>query len=313
MTHCNRPSLPQQRRVAKQAQKIDANHFFNLLTGPQLLEAVEAQLPEHRERHYPPTLTLAMFLGQVMSADGSCQNTVNEALVNRLLSGMVGGQRQHRRLLHRAPALAAGDGEHAGPTNRGVAWHVHAHGMVVGRAARETGGWHDGIDAGHRGESGALSPTGGTSPWRGLSAGAAGRGDFPVQRRAARCRHGAYQGKGTGEHGLFRGLKASFVEGDIMLADGYYCSYFLIADLQAARGGRAVRAAWRAPYGFSPGRATRRTGSFGAVVPAGPAGVDEPGGIPQLSEADHGARSEHRQESAGDHAGGPQIFMQPSA
>ena len=46
--HCNRPSLPQQRRFAKQAQKIDANHFFNLLTGPQLLEAVEAQLPEHR-------------------------------------------------------------------------------------------------------------------------------------------------------------------------------------------------------------------------------------------------------------------------
>ena len=88
MTHCNRPSLPQQRRLAKQAQKIDANHFFNLLTGPQLLEAVEAQLPEHRERHYPPTLTLSMFLGQVMSADGSCQNTVNEALVNRLLSGM---------------------------------------------------------------------------------------------------------------------------------------------------------------------------------------------------------------------------------
>jgi hypothetical protein len=26
---------PQQRRLAIQAQKIDANHFFNLLTGPQ--------------------------------------------------------------------------------------------------------------------------------------------------------------------------------------------------------------------------------------------------------------------------------------
>ena len=51
MTHCNRPSLPQQRHLAKEAQKIDVNHFFNLLTGPQLLEAVEAQLPEDRERH----------------------------------------------------------------------------------------------------------------------------------------------------------------------------------------------------------------------------------------------------------------------
>ncbi len=91
MTHCNRPSLPQQRRLAKQVQNIDANHFFNLLSGRQLLEAVEAQLPEHRERQYPQTLTLAMFLGQVMSADGSCQNAANEALVNRLLSGMSVG------------------------------------------------------------------------------------------------------------------------------------------------------------------------------------------------------------------------------
>jgi hypothetical protein len=91
MTHCNRPSLPQQRHLAKEAQKIDVNHFFNLLTGPQLLEAVEAQLPEDRERHFPPTVTLAMFFGQIMSADGSCQNAVNEAIVARLLAGMNPG------------------------------------------------------------------------------------------------------------------------------------------------------------------------------------------------------------------------------
>lgn len=74
MTNCNRPSLPQQRRLAKQVQKIDANHFFNFLTG--------TQFPEQRERHYPPMLTLAMFLGQAMSADGSCLNMMSQALVN---------------------------------------------------------------------------------------------------------------------------------------------------------------------------------------------------------------------------------------
>lgn len=52
---------------------------------------VEAQLPEHRERQFPPTLTLAMFLGQIMSADGSCQNAVNEVIVARLLAGMNSG------------------------------------------------------------------------------------------------------------------------------------------------------------------------------------------------------------------------------
>jgi hypothetical protein len=42
---------------------------------------------------------------------------------------------------------------------------------------------------------------------------------------------GPYKGKGTGEHGLFRDLRECFVAGDVMLADSYYCSYFLIADL----------------------------------------------------------------------------------
>jgi hypothetical protein len=27
-------------------------HFFNLITGPELLETVEALLPEHRERKF---------------------------------------------------------------------------------------------------------------------------------------------------------------------------------------------------------------------------------------------------------------------
>lgn len=84
-------SAQQQRRVAQQVQQVDANHFFNLLTGPEFLATVEAQLPAHRERQYPPTMTLAMFLGQVMSADGSCQNAVDEAAVSRLLSGLPTG------------------------------------------------------------------------------------------------------------------------------------------------------------------------------------------------------------------------------
>jgi hypothetical protein len=37
--------------------------MFNLRTGPQLLDRVEALLPEHRERLFPPTETLSMFWG----------------------------------------------------------------------------------------------------------------------------------------------------------------------------------------------------------------------------------------------------------
>ena len=87
----NGRAAQQQRRFAKRAQNVDANHFFNLHTDSRMLGLVEAQLPEHRERQFPSTLTLAMFLGQIMSADGSCQNAVNEAIVARLLAGMNPG------------------------------------------------------------------------------------------------------------------------------------------------------------------------------------------------------------------------------
>jgi len=52
---------------------------FNLLTGPQLFDRVEALLPDHRERLFPPTETLSMFVAQVLSEDGSCQQAVNDA------------------------------------------------------------------------------------------------------------------------------------------------------------------------------------------------------------------------------------------
>jgi len=45
---------------------------------------------------------------------------------------------------------------------------------------------------------------------------------------------GAYTGKETGETALLRALLARFTPGDILLADRYYCSYFMIALLMAA-------------------------------------------------------------------------------
>lgn len=44
---------------------------------------------------------------------------------------------------------------------------------------------------------------------------------------------GPYQGKETGEHALLRQMLNSFSSGDILLADRYYCSYWLIALLLA--------------------------------------------------------------------------------
>ena len=75
----------QQKRLHHHAANNDAYSFFNLLTSPELLDTVESLLPEHRERLFPPTETLSMFLAQAMSADRSCQNAVNDAAIKRLL------------------------------------------------------------------------------------------------------------------------------------------------------------------------------------------------------------------------------------
>ncbi|MGR9108336.1 MAG: transposase, partial [Gammaproteobacteria bacterium] len=67
----------QQKRIADQICATDSCSFFNLLTGPEPLEFVDTQLPEHRERLYPPTVTLSLFVTQALLSDGSCQNAVN--------------------------------------------------------------------------------------------------------------------------------------------------------------------------------------------------------------------------------------------
>ena len=78
----------QQQAIKIEASRQDAIGFFNLLTAPELFDTLESLLPAHRERLFPPTETLAMFLSQVMHADGSCQQVVNEAAMSRLIGGL---------------------------------------------------------------------------------------------------------------------------------------------------------------------------------------------------------------------------------
>jgi hypothetical protein len=44
------PGSKARKAVRRHASHADAPAVLNLLTGPQLLERVEAALPEHRER-----------------------------------------------------------------------------------------------------------------------------------------------------------------------------------------------------------------------------------------------------------------------
>ena len=89
--HATHRATAAQQRVHRHLGNADSYAMFNLLTGPELFDRVEALVPEHRERLFPPTETLSMFLAQALSADGSCRQVVNDAMVKRVVGGMTPG------------------------------------------------------------------------------------------------------------------------------------------------------------------------------------------------------------------------------
>ena len=90
MHHTHDAVLSQQRFIATARAGSDSRSTFNLLTSEVLFDEVEKRLPAHRERCFPPTETPAMFIAQALSADRSCQFAVNQAAVQRLVSGLPG-------------------------------------------------------------------------------------------------------------------------------------------------------------------------------------------------------------------------------
>jgi hypothetical protein len=86
-----RSATQQQPRVGHYAANTDSCAIFNLLTGPQLLERAEQLAPIYRDRLFPPVATLSMFVAQALSADGSCRQVVDDAMVKRAIGGLEPG------------------------------------------------------------------------------------------------------------------------------------------------------------------------------------------------------------------------------
>ncbi len=88
--------------------------------------------------------------------------------------------------------------------------------------------------------------------------------------------YGPYQGKQTGATALFRQLLGQLRRGDVVVADRYDCSYFMVALLRACGVDVVLRSHQRRRYDFRRGR---RLGRYDHVVawqrPARPAWLDE--------------------------------------
>lgn len=226
-----KPKQLQQKLITQQINKADAYSFFNLLTSPELLSVVEEQLPEHRERLYPPTTTLSLFLTQCMNSDSSCQNTVNSHTVERVFNGLkpcstqTGGycKARQRLPLDMIVNLAKKTGD---MVNQQVPSSWKWHNRNVKLVDGTTISMPDTID-----NQQAYPQQRTQKPGLG----------FPIARMVAviclssgvvlDAAMSAIRGKGAGEHALFRQLLNCFESGDIVLADRYYCSYFLISKL----------------------------------------------------------------------------------
>lgn len=228
-----RSSRPQRHRIRQRARAIHAYDFFNVLTNPDLLDVVDQQLPAHRERLFPPTTTLSLFMAQTLNADASCQATMDRHVVERIAN-------------HLSPCSTA-TGAYCKARQRLPL-------AMVRSLLRHTGRWLTGQSAtAWRWQGRAVKLVDGTTvtmpdtvdnQWRYPQPHTQQPGlGFPVARVVALLclgtgavldtALGPQAGKKGSEHALFHTLLPAITAGDILLADRYYCSYAMIALLRA--------------------------------------------------------------------------------
>jgi hypothetical protein len=221
----------QQGRLRHHVKNTDSYQFFNLLTSTELIDKVESLLPEHRERIFPPTETLSMFLAQAMSADRSCQNAVNDSSVKRLLSGL--------------PHCSTYTGAYCKARKRLPKQMVSSlsryTGLLASKQAPAKWHWRNRPVRLVDGSTLSMPDTADNqAEYPQPSSQEAGLG-FPLCRivgliclgsggilDAAVCPN---KGKGNDEQSLLRSMLHHLQGGDLLIGDAYYATYFLFCSL----------------------------------------------------------------------------------
>ena len=221
-----------QQRIQALINISDSYSFFNLLTGPEMLYKVEELHPEtYRERQFPPTETLSMFLAQAMSRDRSCQKVVNDAAIKRAVSGLppcstsTGGYCQARQRLTKemVETLTRYTGELMS-SQEPDRWHWHGKRVFL-------------VD----GTAVTLADTEANQKMYPQQAAQKPGIGFPIARIVGiislsngallNAAMGGFRGKGSGEQSLLRTMLCTFTEGDLVMGDALFGDYFMIASL----------------------------------------------------------------------------------
>jgi hypothetical protein len=227
-----RNARARQRQIRSQVRNSDAYGFFNLLTGPELFDQVESLLPQHRERRFPPTETLSMFLAQALSADRSCQKAVDEAAIRRLATGLAPCS-THTGAYCRARMRLPMEMVHtlAGYVGQWVTGHAPDTWHWRGRPVRLVDGTTLAMPDTPANQAAYPQP-GSQKPGLG----------FPLCRMVClvclgsgavlQAAIGHYRGKGGDEQSLLRSILDTLERGDLLLGDAFYATYFLLCTLR---------------------------------------------------------------------------------
>jgi hypothetical protein len=223
-----------QGRVRYQVQQLlrqDGSGVDRLLPARQVQEAVQAEGVHFRDCFFTPLVTLWTFLLQVLSADGSCREAISKLLAFLASQGCEGWEADtgpYCKARQRLPEkLLARLSKESGQQLHGR-WR--SGGLLGGRPIKIVDGTTASMpDTPANQEQYPQPPN--QKPHLG----------FPMIRLVAvlclNCAAvlalamGPYAGKQTGETALFRSLWDSLEAGDIILADRYYASYWMIAGL----------------------------------------------------------------------------------
>lgn len=217
----------QERSAVKKLKNKSFSTIENLITQPELMEVIQEELPSYRNRFYTPIQTLCMFISQALNNDRSCQNVVNEMALNTNLSVATGGYCKARQRLSEtmiselAKAVAKRNEQRVKKRWR---WQDRTVYLVDGTTLTMP-------DTLSNQES---YPQTSALP-KGLG--------FPICRAVGiislstgslmDARVSPYHGKGASEQTLLRNMLGVFKPGDVVLADAFYSTYFLLEHMIA--------------------------------------------------------------------------------
>jgi hypothetical protein len=217
------------KEIFRELQKTQGLPFSALLSAEKVGRLLAEVNVEFRDRIYTPTVTLSMFLSQVLSADHSCRDTVARLLAWRVASGL--------------PACSARTGSYCDARQRlplellqGL---VREEGRELEQQADENILWkgrHVKIADGTTATMPDTAANQAVYPRRRNQARGVG---FPIVRimfvlswvygTVLDVAEGPMRGKKTGENTLLRGLGGVLQKGDVLLLDRLLGSYQQLA------------------------------------------------------------------------------------